>query len=65
MSWVRVGEPAAQAAGAEVVLIGVPKPGLFISDSPVYQRLADEFGLPYLDEALADIYHRQHQLIQL
>lgn len=45
----------AQAAGAEVLLIGVPKPGIFLSDAPVYKRLADEFGLPYLEESLADI----------
>ncbi len=48
----------AQAAGAEVLLVGVPKPGLFLSDSPVYQRLAEEFDLPYLDGALADILER-------
>ena len=45
----------AQAAGAEVLLVGVPKPGIFLSDAPVYKRLADEFGLPYLDASLADI----------
>ena len=45
----------AQAAGAEVLLVGVPKPGIFLSDAPVYKRLADEFGLPYLEETLADI----------
>ncbi len=45
----------AQAAGAQVVLVGVPKPGVFLSDAPVYKRLAEEFGLPYLEETLADI----------
>ncbi len=45
----------AEAAGAQVLLVGVPKPGLFLSDAPLYQRLAEEFDLPYLDESVADI----------
>ena len=45
----------AQTAGAEVVLVGVPKLGLFLSDSPVYERLAKEFDIPYLNGTLADI----------
>ena len=45
----------AQESGAQVLLVGVPRPGLFLSDAPVYKRLADEFNLPYLEESLADI----------
>ena len=45
----------AQAAGAEVLLVGVPKPGIFLSDAPFYKRLADEFDLPYLEGTVASI----------
>lgn len=46
----------AQAAGAQVVLVGVPKPGLFMSEgASFYRRIADEFELPYLDETIAEI----------
>ena len=45
----------AQASGASVVLIGVPKPGLFIGTHPLYRELAEAEGIPVEDEALADI----------
>lgn len=46
----------ARAVGAEVVLVGVPKWGLFAAaDAPLYERVADEFDLPYLDGTIADI----------
>jgi lysophospholipase L1-like esterase len=45
----------AQASGASVVLLGVPKPGLFIGTHPLYRELAEAEGIPVEDEALADI----------
>ena len=46
----------ARGAGAEVVLIGVPRPGLWnLSSAPFYQPLAKELELPYDGEALAEI----------
>ena len=45
----------ARASGASVVLLGVPKPGLFIGTHPLYRELAEELELPLEDEALADI----------
>lgn len=46
----------ARSQGVEVVLIGVPKPGLFLSDGAgFYQRIARDFGIPYAGEVLADI----------
>lgn len=46
----------AQALGAKVVLVGVPRRSLFTSDSaPFYERIADEFGLPYLETTIAEI----------
>ena len=45
----------AQQSGASVVLLGVPKPGLFIGTHPLYRELAEELGVPLEDEALADI----------
>ena len=37
----------ARAAGAEVVLLGVPRPGLFLSAADFYGDLARELRLPY------------------
>lgn len=45
----------AQQRGIEVVLIGVPKPGLFPSPPDFYADIAKEFGLPYEDAALKAI----------
>jgi lysophospholipase L1-like esterase len=39
----------------DVVLIGVPKPGLFPSPPDFYAEIAKEFGLPYEDAALKAI----------
>jgi lysophospholipase L1-like esterase len=38
-----------------VVLIGVPKPGLFLSTAEFYGQIAAEFQLPFEDAILADI----------
>jgi lysophospholipase L1-like esterase len=45
----------AQASGASVVLLGIPKPGLFIGTHPLYRELAEAEQVPVEDEALADI----------
>ncbi len=45
----------AKARGAQVVLIGVPKPGLLPSTAAFYQDIAREFGLPYDDTTLRKI----------
>jgi len=45
----------AQESGASVMLIGVPRPSLFLGTHPLYRELADELGLPIEDEALGDI----------
>jgi len=39
----------------QVVLIGVPEFGLFLSTSPIYKTLADENGLPIENDALGYI----------
>lgn len=44
-----------RAGGADVVLVGVPQLGLFLSASPIYKELAEEFRLPLVEEALPDI----------
>jgi lysophospholipase L1-like esterase len=41
-----------RASGARVVLIGVPEPKLFGGAPDFYERLADEFGLPYDGDTL-------------
>lgn len=45
----------ARDRGVPVVLIAVPKPGLFPSAHPVYTEVAAELGLPIEPDALADI----------
>jgi acyl-CoA thioesterase-1 len=45
----------AQSSGAQVVLVGVPQPGIFLAAAPLYREVAAEFGLPYEGEALAEI----------
>jgi lysophospholipase L1-like esterase len=45
----------AKSRGAEVVLIGVPKPGLLPSPAGFYADIAKEFRLPYEETALKKI----------
>jgi len=45
----------AKAQGAQVVLIGVPKPGLLPSAAGFYEDIAKEFRLPYEGTALRKI----------
>jgi acyl-CoA thioesterase-1 len=45
----------ARQRGVEIVLIGVPKPGLLPSPPDFYADIAREFGLPYEDAALKAI----------
>ena len=45
----------ARTQGAQVVLIGVPKPGLLPSPPDFYQDIAKEFGVPYEGSALKKI----------
>lgn len=45
----------ARARGADVVLIGVPAPGLLLGTAALYERVAEEEGVPIEDEILADL----------
>jgi lysophospholipase L1-like esterase len=44
-----------KASGADVVLIGVPEPRLFSGAPDFYEKLAEEFGLPYEGEIFNDV----------
>jgi acyl-CoA thioesterase I len=46
---------ACRQQGADVVLAGVPRLGLFLSPAPFYAELAKEYRLPHLDDTLSDI----------
>jgi len=48
----------ARAAGAEVVLIGVPQPGLLLETAPLYAEVATSMGLPFAADILADTLQR-------
>jgi acyl-CoA thioesterase I len=44
-----------RADNIPLVLIAVPKPGLFVSSDALYSELAKKFGLPLENEVLADV----------
>jgi lysophospholipase L1-like esterase len=41
--------------GAEVMLLSVPKPGVFLKPAPLYSQLAAELQLPVANEIIADV----------
>jgi lysophospholipase L1-like esterase len=41
--------------GASAVLLGVPKPGIFLGTHPMYERVAESLDVPLESETLADI----------
>jgi acyl-CoA thioesterase-1 len=45
----------AKARGVDVLLLGVPKPGLLMSSADFYEEIAEEFNLPYEGEALTEV----------
>jgi acyl-CoA thioesterase-1 len=46
---------AIRASGAGVVLIGVPQPALFSGPPAFYEKLAEEYKLPYEGEAFDEV----------
>ncbi len=44
---------------AEVVLLGVPKPGLWLRSAPFYQEIAEEYRIPCNSEILPEILSRR------
>ena len=49
------GKELADLGGADVLLVGVPRPGLVLKTAPFYGRLAREFDLPYEGAVLKTI----------
>ncbi len=45
----------AKGKGVDVVLVGVPKAGLLLSSAEFYQKIAQEFAIPYEAAALSEI----------
>ena len=45
----------AQAVGADVILIGVPRPGLLLRVPSFYRQIADKNGIPCDSKTLARI----------
>ena len=46
---------AIRQTGADVILIGVPRPGLWLTAAPLYRATARKHGVPCDTESLADI----------
>ena len=44
-----------RASGAQVVLLGVPQPGLLLSTADFYQEIADETAVAYLPDVMTDV----------
>lgn len=44
-----------QGRGIDLVLLGVPEPGILVSTSPLYGELAEEFKVPYDEGLVRDI----------
>ena len=44
-----------KGSGAQVLLLGVPKPSLSLGIAAHYDRIAEDLRLPYIRDALADI----------
>jgi len=44
-----------RAQGAEVVMLSVPKPGVFLKPAPLYSQLAAKLRLPIANEIIADV----------
>ncbi len=45
----------ARDRGVEVMLVGVPRPGLLLGTADVYRDIAEELGVPLEADVLADI----------
>ena len=44
-----------RGSGAEVVMLAVPKPGLFLKSAPLYYTVADEEAIPLESEILSQV----------
>lgn len=45
----------AQQRGIQVLMLGVPAPGIFLSSEEVYERVANDTGVAFIPEAIADV----------
>jgi acyl-CoA thioesterase-1 len=52
---VRAMVKLAKSRGVDVVLIGTPEPGWTLSPPAFYAAIAEEFGLPYEEAAMAEV----------
>lgn len=43
-----------RSSGSDLVLIAVPEPGLFLSDSDIYQQLSEQLQVTLLSDVLSD-----------
>lgn len=44
-----------RAQGAEVLLLGVPRPGIFLSTAEFYDEIAAETGVAYMPDVMTDV----------
>ena len=46
---------AAQGSGAQVLLVGVPRKSLFAAGAPLYEELADQYGLVLDNDSIGEL----------
>lgn len=44
-----------RANGAEVLLLGVPQPGIFLSTAEIYNEIAEETGVAYIPDLMGEV----------
>lgn len=45
----------ARSRGIEILMLGVPAPGIFLSSEDVYEEVADELGVAFIPDVVADV----------
>ena len=45
----------ARSRGIEILMLGVPAPGIFLSSEEVYEEVADELGVAFIPDVVADV----------
>lgn len=45
----------AQERGIDVLMLGVPAPGIFLSSEEVYERVADDTGIAFIPDLIPDV----------
>ena len=45
----------AQKRGIDVILVGVPRPGILLSSDEMYEKIAEQYDIPYEEDVMPDV----------